>query len=405
MKVIRWHPLLCVIGLLLAPAASAQQVLYQLPPQDVHSRMTSPENPTAAKGQGARANHGAKGHAFDHIPAHGHLDLLNVKGAGVVQRIKLTVDNRSPKMLRSLRIAMYWDGAKKPAVSAPLGDFFGLAFGAMAAYDTALFTDAEGRSFTSIVPMPYRTGARIVIYNDSDTDLDHIYYNVSFEQRDHMPADMGYFHAWWHRATPALGSDFVILPRVHGRGMYLGTNFGVNANPIYGDLWWGEGEVKMYLDGDRAFPSIVGTGVEDYLGTAWGTGKFIDRYSGCIIADKQLRRWACYRYHVPDPVYFHTDIKVTVQQIGGGPLDAVRKVAAAGAPMDPISVDESGHMVNLKAMRHPPQLTDKDFPHGWTNFFRRDDWCATTYFYLDRPTDDLPRPAPLAVRVRDVGDR
>ncbi len=394
------RPLVFLVALALAGTAGAQ-VLYQLP-QGGQSRMASPENPNGVKGAGARANAGAKGHAFDRIKAHGHLDLLNVTGAGVIQRIKLTVDDRSPKMLRSLRIAMYWDGAKTPAVSAPLGDFFGLAFGATAAYDTALFTDAEGRSFTARIPMPSRTGARIVIYNDSDQDLEHIYYNVNFERLPHAPKDMGYLHVYWHRATPALGHPFVILPRVSGRGRYLGVNLGIVANPVYDKLWWGEGEVKMYLDGDRKYPSIAGTGAEDYFDTAWGAGRFVDRYSGCLIADKQHGRWACYRYHVPDPVYFYRDIKVTVQQIGGGPLAAVRKIAAAGAPLDPISVDESGHMVNLKAMRHPPRLTDPDFPHGWTNFFRRDDWCATVYFYLDRPTDALPRPAPLAVRVHGL---
>ncbi|HET6628522.1 MAG TPA: glycoside hydrolase family 172 protein [Woeseiaceae bacterium] len=396
----RFLPLLLACGSLVASTAGAQ-ALYHLP-EGVRSRMASPENPNGAKGQGARANQGAKGHAFESIEAHGLLELLDLDGTGVIRRIKLTVDDRSPGMLRSLRIAMYWDGAEEPAVSAPLGDFFGLAFGATAVYDTALFTNAEGRSFISIVPMPYRTGARIVIYNDSDTPLEHIYYNVSFEEWDHAPEDIGYLHVYWHRATPPLGSDFVILPRVHGRGMYLGTNIGVNANPAYGDLWWGEGEVKMYLDGDRRYPSIAGTGVEDYFGTAWGAGRFIDRYSGCLIADKQRRRWACYRYHVPDPVYFHKDIEVTVQQIGGGPLAEVRKLAAAGAPLDPISVDMSGRMVNLKDMRHPPRLTDKDFPHGWTNFFRRDDWCATAWFYLDRPTDALPRPAALAERIREL---
>jgi hypothetical protein len=396
----RLRHVLPILGLLAAPAIAAQ-ALYQLPP-GVQSRMASPENPAAAKGQGARTNHGAKGHAFESIPAHGHAVLLDTRGAGVIRRIKLTVDDRSSKMLRSLRIAMYWDGAKKPAVSAPLGDFFGLAFGATAAYDTALFTDAEGRSFTSVLPMPYRSGARIVIYNDSDTDLAHLYYNVNFERWERAPDDIGYLHVYWHRATPALGRDFVILPRVHGRGAFIGANIGVNANPVYGDLWWGEGEVKMYLDGDRAFPTIAGTGAEDYFGTAWGTGRFIDRYSGCIIADKTHRRWACYRWHVPDPVYFQKDIEVTVQQIGGGPLADVRKVAAAGASLDPISVDVSGHMLNLKDMRHPPALTDPDFPQGWTNFFRRDDWCATAYFYLDRPSDDLPRPAALQERTRGL---
>lgn len=391
------------VSVVLAGPPATAQALYRLP-RHVVSRMASPENPDGAKGQGAMANQGAKGHAFDRIKAYGHVDLLDVKGAGVIRRIKLTVNDRSPRMLRSLRIAMYWDGAKKPAVSAPLDDFFGLAFGAMKPYDTAFFTDAEGRSFTSVVPMPFRKGARIVIYNDSDTDLTHLYYNVNFERWDHVPADMGYFHAWWHRASPPLGRDFVLLPRVHGRGTFIGANFGVHANPAYGDLWWGEGEVKIFLDGDAVHPSIAGTGFEDYLGTAWGMSTFVDRYSGCIIADKKRLRWSCYRYLGPDPVHFRQDIRVTVQQIGGGPRDAVRKAAASGAALEPISVDVSGRIHNLLDMAHPPKLADKDFPDGWTNFYRRDDWSATAYFYLDRPTDDLPRPAPLEDRLEGIGD-
>jgi hypothetical protein len=392
----------CLMAGLLVCSAAGAQALYDLP-QGVQSRMTSPENPSAAKGAGARSNAGAKGHAFFRIKAHGHLDLLDIDGAGVIDRIKLTVDNRTPQRLRSLRIAMYWDGATKPAGSVPLGDFFGLAFGEMEPYENAFFTDAQGRSLTSRLRMPFRHGARLVVYNDSDTDVEHIYYTVSFERWRQAPDHIGYLHAYWHRAMPPLGDDFVILPRVKGHGLYLGTNIGIHANPAYGDLWWGEGEVKMYLDGDRAHPTLVGTGAEDYFDTAWGiSGPFIDRYAGCIIADKKARRWACYRYHVPDPVYFDRDLKVTIQQIGGGPITDVRKVAAAGAPVEPISVDVAGQMTNLKAMAYPPALMDKDMPEGWVNFFRRDDWSATAYFYLDRTTDNLPRPAPLATRLRGL---
>lgn len=378
-----------VLACVCAPCAVAQAI-YQLPP-GVVSRMSSPENHNGRKGQGAKLNRGAKGHAFDRIPAHGHVDLLTVDGAGVIRRIKLSLSDRSAKRLQQLRIVMTWDHAGTPAVSVPLDAFFGLAFGAMKPYQSVWFTNAEGRSLASTLPMPYRTGAHIAIYNDGDTPLTHLYYNVNFERWPQPPPHMAYLHAYWHRNTPPLGRDFVILPRVHGHGAYLGTNIGVRANPVYGSHWWGEGEVKMYVDGDRRHPTLAGTGVEDYFGTAWGMSHFIDRNSGCVIADKNALRWACYRYHAPDPVYFQHDIKITVQQIGGGPLAEVREHATAGAPMRPISVDVDGRISNLLTMAHPPGISDKDFPDGWVNYYRRDDWSAIAYFYLDSPTDHLSR--------------
>src|SRR5690625_1574141 len=153
------------------------QKLYTMP-SGVQTRWASPENPAGEKGVGAQENLGAKGHAFDTIKAHGHLDLLKVKGRGIMRHLKLTVDDRAPEMLRSLRIEMYWDNASRPAVSAPLGDFFGVAFGKTAAYETALFANPEGRSFVCTIPMPYKEGARIVIYNDSNKNLGHIFYEV-----------------------------------------------------------------------------------------------------------------------------------------------------------------------------------------------------------------------------------
>lgn len=400
---------------LLMPAGSWAQESGSLPPfvmpAGVQSRLTSPENPTGKPGEGGKANDGAKGHAYDDIPAHGHVDLLNVMGAGVVDRIKLTVSDRTPKILRTLRIAMYWDGAKKPAVSAPLGDFFGVAFGHTARYDNAFFNDPEGRSFAVTIPMPYRTGARIVIYNDSDRTITHLYYNVNYEKWQHAPKRMMYFHAYWHQNQPAVGKDFQILPEVQGSGRFLGVTLGIRANPIYGAHkegqkvlyhWFGEGEVKIYLDGDKKYATMVGTGLEDYFGTAWGMGQFVNRFDGCPIADPQSDLWSCYRYHVPAPIYFHHGIRVTVQQIGGGPRGQVRQIKASGAPIKVISVDTPKKFYPLLTMPNAPKLDSSSFPKGWVNYYRSDLWSAVAYFYLDSPTDNLPRIAPLADRLRGI---
>ncbi len=398
------------MGISMLPGASLRRV----PPQDdpdeffrfpksTRSRMASSENSAARKGQGARSNKGAKGHAFDRISAGETFTLLDTDGPGCVNRIKLTTDDRSPRMLRSLRIDMYWEGKEKPAVSAPLGDFFGCGLGQTTSFENELFSDPEGRSFNCFIPMPFRKHARITVTNDSDKDLHHIFYNVNFEQVPPWKDNILYFHGYWHRSDSLkLGEDFKVLPRVKGRGRFLGTNIGVIANPVYGDLWWGEGEVKTYLDGDRNYPTLVGTGTEDYIGTAWGMGKFINRFQGCLIADTKDKEWAFYRYHIPDPVYFHEDILVAIQQIGGGPKKEVAKLVAKGAPVKLISVDSPDKFYKLLEMNPEPDIHDKDFPEGWVNFYRVDDWSAMSYFYLDNPVDDLPALAPLRQRIEGL---
>jgi hypothetical protein len=129
--------------------------------------------------------------------------------------------------------------------------------------------------------------------------------------------DVLYFHASWRRESPTkVGRDFEILPRVEGKGRFLGANVGVLADPK--NLgWWGEGEVKMYLDGDTEYPTLIGTGTEDYIGTGWGQKPFAGRYQGCYVSDDEAHIYSFYRYHVPDPVYFEKSARVTIQQIGG----------------------------------------------------------------------------------------
>ena len=197
---------------------------------------------------------------------------------------------------------------------------------------------------------------------------------------------MLYFHAWWHRETPAVGQDFTILPRIQGVGRFLGVMVGIRANPRYSlpqtkgpprVFWWGEGEGKFFIDGDTEWLSLVGTGAEDYFGTAWGAGRFANLHAGCTVADPISLRYSCYRLHVPDPIYFHEELRVTIQQIGGGPLEEVRQLAASGAPLTPISVDGKNDFYPLHEKKDSPKLQEKTFPDGWTNYFRSDDWCAT----------------------------
>ncbi|GET21856.1 glycoside hydrolase family 172 protein [Prolixibacter denitrificans] len=376
------------------------QSMYSFPEQ-TQSRWISFENPQGEKGKGGMENFGAKGHPQDSIGAGATQVLMDIKGSGVINRMWVTINDRSPEMLRSLRIDMYWDGESKPAVSAPFGDFFGIGLGRMTAFENALFADPEGRSFVSYIRMPFKTGAKITLTNESDQPVSALFYDIDYLLTP-WKKDNLYFHCYWNRDTATTpGVDYTILPDVSGKGRFLGTNIGVNANPAYGDSWWGEGEVKMYLDGDTKYPTLAGTGTEDYIGTAWGQGQFITRYSGCSLADRKNKQWAFYRYHIPDPIYFGSDCRVTIQQIGGAPKAQVIEMQEKGAKLIPVTIHDGRTLHPIYKKDTVVNLATIPY-NGWTNFYRSDDVSSTAYFYLDQPTNDLPALKPRAYRVYHV---
>ena len=175
--------------------------LYEKP-RGVKTRWFSFENTEAGRGRAGMENQGAKGHAFDDLAAGETRTLLNVGGSGTVCRIWLTVGDRGPEMLRSLRLDMFWDGADRPAVSAPLGDFFGVAHGRRTPFECALFSDPEGRSFNCFIPMPFRHGARITLTNELPRRLAHLFYDVDILLGEEHSTETLYFHAHWRRESP-----------------------------------------------------------------------------------------------------------------------------------------------------------------------------------------------------------
>ncbi len=379
------------LGLLLALITSTQaaraQTIYEMP-EGVESRWASGENPTGEKGKGGQANGGRKGAPTVAIKAGESRVLAEAVGrSGTVRRIWMTFPDRSPRMLRSLRIDMFWDGAKTPAVSAPLGDFFGIGLGQTTVFQSALFSNPEGRSFNCFIQMPFKTGMKIVLTNESSDNLDELFYDVDYTLGDRHGANMLYFHAHYRRENPTrLQEDFELLPQVVGRGRYLGTNIGVIVNQkSYFNTWWGEGEVKIYLDGDRALPTLAGTGTEDYVGTAWGQGAFAHDYQGSPIADEKNLRWCFYRYHIPDPIYFYKDIRVTVQQIG------------YLAPHSRPAIIENKRRLYRAGPGRVEMDTSKD-----GKFERDDDWSSCTYFYLAAPENKLPPLDPVAKRIEGL---
>ncbi len=169
---------------------------------------------------------------------------------------------------------MFWDGHNKPSVSVPFGDFFCSILGNNSAFENALFSNPGGRSYNVFIPMPFKSGARIDLINEADYQVSLVFYDINFTLED-IPEDALYFLAWWLYENPTLlGKDFTILPKITGRGKYLGVHIGLIVTERYRKNWWGEGEIKIYIDGDKACPSLVGTGTEDYIGTGWGQGTF-----------------------------------------------------------------------------------------------------------------------------------
>jgi hypothetical protein len=389
--------------LIFAGEINAQE-WYKLP-EGTETRWASFENPAAARGKGGAENKKAKGHPSEMFAPGETKTLLNTTGAGVIQRIWMTISDRTPKVLRAIRIEMYWDGSTTPAVSVPLGDFFGVGLGRKVAFQNAMFSDPEGRSFNSYVPMPYRKSARIVLVNESEKAV-NLFYDVNFQQVKAHGPDVMYFHAYWSRIEKTeLANDFIILPTLKGKGRYLGMNMGIITDPLYEKSWWGEGEVKIYLDGDKDLPTLNGTGTEDYIGTGWGQGAFAHDYQGCLIADEPGRQWAFYRYHIPDPVFFSKNCEVAIQIMGGEMTDKVRSYARNGAQLIPVTVAMEKGFVKLFEMSPVPKLTDENFPQGWTNFYRSDDVSAIAYFYLDSPMNGLPALPAAAFRSRGLNEK
>jgi len=388
---------LLLVVLLLPALLTAQDYRF---PAGAQSRVSSFENPNGSKGAGGKTNSTAKGNAFERLQAGESKTLLDVKGAGVIQRMWFTVRDRDPKTLRSMRLQIYWDGDPKPAVDVPFGDFFVANLGKTTTFESALFSSPEGRSYNCYIAMPFRKSAKVVLTNEGSTRQSMLYYDIDFIQLPSLPADALYFHAYWTRqpANP-LKQDFEVLPELKGRGRFLGMSVGVNADKRYGNTWWGEGEVKMYLDGDTKYPTINGTGTEDYIGTGWGLGAFANRFQGCPLASDSLKQYLFYRWHVPDAVYFSRSLKVHLQEIGGGELDEVRSVYNKGIPLEPVSVDGPDGFTRLYERNPVPALNDPAFPKGWVNFYRIDDYSAVSYFYLNTTSSNLPALPGLELRT------
>jgi hypothetical protein len=292
------------------------------------TRSISAENPTGERGGGAKARPdpgnaatalgaGWKVRPAIDLPRHQTVTLADIDGPGVIQHIWITVSEHG---YRDCILRFYWDGESSPSIEVPLGDFFAEAHGIRYNVNSLMVAVNPSGGLNSYWPMPFRKKARITVENQRPEDISGFFYQITYAL-EAVPADAAYFHASWRRSmTTRQHPEHVIVDGIEGQGQYVGTFVGWEQ---LSNGWWGEGEVKFFLDGDGENPTICGTGTEDYFGGAWGFGAtFSSPFTGYPLNRKEpgeVPKHALYRWHVPDPIRFKKNLKVTIQALGWWP--------------------------------------------------------------------------------------
>jgi hypothetical protein len=217
----------------------------------------------------------------------------------------------NPTNLPSLVIRAWWDGQTHPSIKCPIADFMGTAHGKVAPYFSAVHSLGRNAGMNIWLPMPFASRARITLTNEGKENVP-LFYQIDCTTQDVHPSDVGRLHVLFARENPTTEKrDFELLPKRTGRGRYIGALMGIrNLHP---DRWWGEGEIKIFMDGDSEFPTIVGTGSEDYVGLSYGMQQTPYLYNGCNLDQDSFI--SMYRWHLPDPIYWQRECRITIQQI------------------------------------------------------------------------------------------
>jgi len=352
--------------LAMAPASQAHppgdSQFYSLDAR-LTSRSISFENPTGGKGQGGTAaNHlgiGRKGSPARSIARGESVTLCSIEGPGTIRHIWMTGSfNEAPASLRSMVVRGYWEGQEHPSIECPLGDFMGLAHGVVRSYQSAVHSVGESAALNLWAPMPFRNHARLTLTNEGEEPV-VIFYQIDYTVNDTHPDEFGRLHVCFRRENlTTLKRDFEVLPKREGPGRYLGAVLGIRS---LDDKWWGEGEIKIFLDGDTEFPTICGTGSEDYVCLSYGMQQTPFLYHGCSLNEDGYI--SMYRWHIPDPVYWNEDCRITIQQIG-----------------------------------YDHEIPDKLYE-------RQDDWSCATFWYEPAPSAPLPAFPGVKERIADVPDQ
>jgi hypothetical protein len=363
----------------------------------IDSRSISFENPAGGRGAGGATAGGRKGRPSYVLAPGETVTLADIDGSGVLRHIWMTMEDWPPEVMRAQRFEVFYDGMAAPSISTPLPDFFALPHGRRTEFYSALIAINEGRGFNSYIPMPFSKALRMTLTNESKRFVT-LYYQVDYTLEP-PPGRASYLHVTFRRENPTVQKkDFVIEEGLEGPGRFLGCSVGVRV--IDEGFWYGEGEVKIYRDGDRDLPTICGTGLEDYAGSAWGLGRHSSLHSGSPVqvpeispAERDLKKpvfVGFYRWHVPDPIMFSRDLRVTIQQIGAAyflkgqeaEFEAYR-ATHPGAGRGWITGSELGDLIAFAIAE------------------RSDDYCASSFVYCERP-QAVPRYDAEAA-VRDIG--
>ena len=307
---------------------------------DAETRSICPENFTGEKGKGGMAQvcdrgkrnianaayaardlgEGWKVNPYIIINPKETIIIAEMEGPGAIQHIWMTPTGN----WRFSIIRIYWDDEKEPSVECPVGDFFCMGWGIYAPLSSLAVCINPGSAFNCYWTMPFRKKCKITIESMDEEKAMNLYYQVDYTLTD-VPEDAAYFHAQWRRTNPNHTSDYTIVDNIKGKGHFVGTYlaWGVNNNG-----WWGEGEIKFFMDGDKKFPTICGTGTEDYFCGSYNFDRggqykeFCTPYAGLhqvIRPDgtyNSQQRFGLYRWHITDPIRFEKDLKVTIQDLG-----------------------------------------------------------------------------------------
>jgi Protein of unknown function (DUF2961) len=344
-------------------------------------RAVSFENPTGAKGAAATAHGGRKGAPLRMVAPGERVVLADLGGPGCARHFWMTFPPMPPHEMRAALLEIYYDGAGEPSLSVPCLDFFGCPLGRPVAFASQWNAAQEGRGFNSWLPMPFRGRLRVEFVNATSRRFP-LYYQLAYTEGA-VAADAGLLHAAFRRENPTrLKRDFTIVDGVRGPGRFFGCNVGIRVLPDEGFSWYGEGEVKVYLDGDREHPTWCGTGLEDYVGSAWGMGAHTTPLQGTpLVAQAPGAAMpdfvSFYRWHDPDPIVFERELRVTLQQIG-----AVAIPRGQGALRERLEREGRAAGGGFQPLRG-----------GLESFGiceRQDDVCATAFLYL-RDAQAVPR--------------
>lgn len=297
------------------------------------TRSVSPENLTGAKGQGGMAvpnsselkpatsaraadnlGQGWKVKPFLRVNAGETVVLMDVDGPGVIQHIWMVEGLSRAHVLR-----FYWDGEATPSVEVPAPDFFAVGHEKFAPVNSQVVTVNPKNALNCYWPMPFRRHARVTFTNDGAKDLTLLAFQITYALTP-IPKNAGYFHAQWRRTNTAHQNPVVILDGVKGTGRYVGTFLAWTQRR---KGWFGEGEIKFYLDGDGKFPTICGTGTEDYFCGSYGfPAAYSSAYHGTTLPSNENNEppnyWSLYRWHILDPICFDQDLRITLQALGWG---------------------------------------------------------------------------------------